>query len=93
MSTEAIPVFIQKEGRYIQVDPYVLMLPHVDEDNSEIYANASLYDLMLAAMMAYDIFLQEAASYSDQDLFDVCKTYDMDYEAIRELVNERRING
>lgn len=86
-------VFIQKDGRLEKVAPYVLAIPKVQQDSSEIFADASLYDLILAALMTYDIFITEAAKYSDQDLFDVCKTYDMNYDEIRNMVKERRDNG
>ena len=83
-------VLLSSEGKLKAPQSYILVLPQ--PDGMQIYSDCTLLDWLQATVCVYDGLIAEAMNYSDQDLYEACKMFDIDYDTIATLVREARNN-
>ena len=84
-------VHVEVDGKIDTLEDFVLVFPQGTD--TTISVNSGIYLLGKATVLVYSTFLNECARYSDQDLYEVCKTIDLDYNVIEPLVRKVRSNG
>ena len=84
-------VHIEVDGKIDNLENFVIVFPQGTDTTHSVSSN--LYLLGKATVLVYSTFLNECARYSDQDLYEVCKAIDLDYDVIEPLVRKVRSNG
>lgn len=84
-------VHVEVDGKIDTLEDFVLVFPQGTD--TTISVNSDVYLLGKATVLVYSTFLNECARYSDQDLYEVCKAIDLDYNVIEPLVRKVRSNG
>ena len=83
-------VILRVDGKDNVLTEYALV--YKNGFNTDLLADATLPVLGQALIMIYRAFVQEAATYSDQDIYELCKQFGLEYDYIMELIREER-NG
>lgn len=91
MELEQTEVFLSKDGKMDALESYILIVP--SNDQTEIYSSSTLYQDCMAAMAMWDNFAKKLAKLPDQDIFEFCKDYDLDYDTTIAIAREARNNG
>lgn len=84
-------VHVEVDGKIDTLEDFVLVFPQGTD--TTISVNSDIYLLGKATVLVYSTFLNECAHYSDQDLYKVCKSIDLNYDIIAPLVRKVRDNG
>lgn len=88
---EDVKVSVEVDGKISTPNEYAIV--YSDGDNISAASDAGVLLLGRATVIVYDLFLKEAARFSDQDLYHICDELDLNFDTIRPLVSEVRSNG
>lgn len=80
------------DGKCTTLQNYIL-ITSLDSTQIECFAEASLEDWAYALQMVYDGFAKHASYLSDQDIFEVCSAIGIDFDTVKEIVDDWRNNG
>lgn len=87
-----ITLTLSIDGKCTTLQNYVLVTS-LDSKQVECFAEASLEDWAYALKMVYDGFAEYASHLSDQDIFEVCSISGIDFDTVKEIVDDWRNNG
>ena len=89
MSIENSNIFIEQDGKMISPDTYIFIQRSGEE--YELLMDAGLGDIMNSIMLLWTALQEQAVDLSDQDLYELCEDFELDYDVFRRQI--RSNNG
>ena len=89
MSIEHSNIYIEQDGKMIPPDTYIFIQRTGEE--YELLMDAGLGDIMNSIMLLWAAIREQAADLSDQDLYELCEDFEIDYDVFRRQI--RSNNG
>ena len=82
MSIEDSNIFLELNGKMIAPQRYVFI--QAGENNEyEVIVDASIGDMINFMFMIWNAIKEEMEDMSDQDIYDLCDAFDLDYDTFR----------
>lgn len=86
MSIEDSQIVIETLGKYTYPQKYIYIQPMINEKGEleyEIKIQAGIGDLLNSTFLLWEAIKSEAAEMSDQDLYEMCEDFDIDFNTFK----------
>jgi len=84
MSIEHATLLLENDGETIVPTSYIYIQP--TEGGFELKMKAGIGDMLNGTLILWEAIKDEAQHFSEQDLYDLCQDFDLDYEIFRAQV-------
>lgn len=91
MSIEESHVMLSQNGELYTPTRYIYIQPSINregEQEYEIKINAGIGDLLNSVFLLWEAIKEESAEFSDQDLYELCQDFDIDYDLFKAQMRE-----
>ena len=83
MSIEKSNLFLETDGKMVPPQRYIFIQAS-DDGEYEVIVDASIGDLMNFMFMVWEAIKKETEDMSDQDVYDLCEVFELDYDTFRQ---------
>ena len=84
MSIEHATLLLEDDGEMIAPTSYIYIQP--TEGGFELKMKAGIGDLLNGTLILWDAIKDEAQNFSEQELYELCQDFNLDYEIFRAQV-------
>lgn len=86
MSIENAHILIEQDSKIYNPKRYIYIQPNLNkrgEQEYEVKIDAGIGDLLNAVFLLWEAVKEEATNLSDQELYELCDDFDLDYSTFR----------
>lgn len=86
MSIEESHILLEQDGEMYTPTRYIYIQSNINrkgEQEYEIKIDAGIGDLLNAVFLLWEAVKEEAETFSEQDLYELCEDFDLDYNIFR----------
>ena len=86
MSIEKSHILVETDGKTIMPQRYIFI--QAEQESYEIVVDASLGDMLNSIFLLWEAIKNEAKELSEQDLYELCEDFDLEYDVFRRQVRD-----